>query len=173
MESALAIANYFVEKSLTEKVELTPMKLVKIVYIAHGWLYGVTNGKHRLLDEDAQAWKYGPVIESVYQKFRKYGAEQITNIQPEDFTIVDGRISFQKHYPEIKDKGLYPFLDRVWDVYKKYTGPQLSALTHQAGTPWDIAYNTLGGKERNGVKIPNEIIAEHYKSLLSRNGGNN
>jgi uncharacterized phage-associated protein len=35
---AEAIANYFIGKSITNpKTSLTPLKLIKLVYVAHGW----------------------------------------------------------------------------------------------------------------------------------------
>jgi hypothetical protein len=36
-ETAAAIANYFIDKALEDDRELTPMKLIKLVYLAHGW----------------------------------------------------------------------------------------------------------------------------------------
>jgi len=63
METPLAVANYFIKKSQDDGIAVTPMQLVKLVYIAHGWHLGLHHSQ--LLTESIQAWKYGPVIPSV------------------------------------------------------------------------------------------------------------
>jgi len=75
MENSLAVANYFITKANDEGTELTPMKLIKLVYIAHGWHLGLKN--ESLIDEGVQAWKYGPVIKSVYDEFKGYKNGQV------------------------------------------------------------------------------------------------
>ncbi|RXK86250.1 Panacea domain-containing protein [Filimonas effusa] len=152
MENPLAIANFFVNKSFETGKELTPMKLVKLTYIAHGWHLGLT-GKP-LLSEPVEAWKYGPVVVSVYREFKKFGNGQIKTFAEAPFT---------DNIPMPSDNDMYPFLNKIWDVYSKYDGLQLSALTHQKGTPWDTTWNEMGGCNREGVIIPNDLIQKHYK----------
>ena len=52
------------------------MKLIKLVYIAHGWHLALENGKS-LISEAVMAWKYGHVINSLYQKLKRYGSQDI------------------------------------------------------------------------------------------------
>ena len=47
-------------------------------------------------------------------------------------------------------------------AYRSYTAFQLSALTHQPGTPWDITRREHG----TGAVIPNELIRDHYRGML-------
>src|SRR5438093_6238406 len=115
--SPFAIANYFIEKSAETGVPLSPMKLIKLVYLAHGWHLALT-GKP-LITEPIEAWKYGPVIASLYHVFKRYGngnlpitAKVSTAVLPDD--------------PDLKK-----LLDKVWDSYGKYSAVQLSTLTHQ------------------------------------------
>lgn len=43
MEKPIAVANYFIDKAIRANAELTPTKLVKLVYIAHGhWIEPMT-----------------------------------------------------------------------------------------------------------------------------------
>jgi len=39
--SSFEVANYFIKKSLQEKRPITPMKLQKLIYFAHGWNLGL------------------------------------------------------------------------------------------------------------------------------------
>ena len=72
MIDAIAIANYFVEKSKEDKQceKLTLLRLVKYVYIAYGFAL-VLLGRSIINDrfDKVEAWKYGPVIPSVYHSF--------------------------------------------------------------------------------------------------------
>lgn len=147
--SALSVANYFVHKSLETGIELTPMKVLKLVYIAHGWHLALYD--EPLINETVQAWKYGPVVPSVYGSFRQFGNKQITMTAPIQSGLLDGNKS--------------AFLDRIWDVYKNYNGIELSAITHKPGTPWDIEWNQNNGKLFLGFPMSNDIIKAHYKEL--------
>jgi uncharacterized phage-associated protein len=159
MENPLAVANYFVKKSFDSGEELTPMKLVKLVYIAHGWYLGLTGDP--LIDEPVQAWQYGPVVETVYEHFKKYGRNRI-----DEFAYVFQYDGLKADYqvPMVQKDELKLFLDKVWDVYKGYNGVQLSTLTHKPNTPWDQVFNKLGGKDVKSTVIDNNLIRQHYKT---------
>jgi uncharacterized phage-associated protein len=154
MESAFSVANYFIKKSLEDKTEMTPMKLIKLVYIANGWYLALT--KHPLFPERIEAWKYGPVIPSIYHAFKYYYNNQITNLYTDVFDDT----------PMPEDSDVISFLNKIWDVYGRYDGLQLSSLTHQKNTPWDIAWNG-GGNKKNSVSIDNEIIKKHYMEKMN------
>lgn len=153
--SSLEIANYFIKSSQRTGVELTPMKLIKLCYIAHGWCLGLY-GKE-LLDEAVQAWQYGPVITSVYHMFKHYGNNQITE-------MVRQGGSYPLPNPEIN-----PLLDKIWEIYGKYNGVQLSTMTHQPNTPWDIMWNQRNGRNSQSTIIPNDLIKSHYREKAQSN----
>lgn len=145
--SPFAVANFFLEVAKEEGRHITPMQLLKMVYIAHGWHLGLT-GKP-LISEDVQAWKYGPVIESIYHAFKGFRDKPITH------SVSPTKIEH--------GSSLEPFLRRVWDVYSKYSGGQLSTMTHAAGTPWSQVYKP----DILGLIIPNNVIEAHYKKKLN------
>ncbi|MCB0375635.1 MAG: DUF4065 domain-containing protein, partial [Sinomicrobium sp.] len=74
MYNPVIVANYFLSKYGVD-YHITPMKLVKLVYIAHGWHLGITD--NALIDENPEAWKYGPVIPRIYHEFKKFGKNPI------------------------------------------------------------------------------------------------
>lgn len=154
MYNSHQIANYFIRKSHSTGIVLTPMKLIKLCYIAHGWHLGLFGNE--LLDEAICAWKFGPVISTIYHDFKKYGNSQISELYSEG----------ENKYP-LPDKEIEDFLDAIWTAYGKYDGVQLSALTHQKNTPWDIVWNKEGGKDRTGAIIGNDLIAKHYKEKIA------
>ncbi|MEZ5001866.1 MAG: DUF4065 domain-containing protein [Chitinophagales bacterium] len=156
MNSSLSVANYFIDKSISEgRNDLTPMKLIKLVYIAHGWHLAINN--EVLIDENAEAWRYGPVIPSVYNKFKHFKNNNISMKCSDNTAINDVSI---------------PLLDKVWDVYKNYSGVQLSAKTHEVGTPWYITWYSVKNAEYMSLQIPDNLIRDHYKSKLEFNKAN-
>lgn len=138
----ITVANHFISKSLRTGVELTPMKVIKLTYIAHGWYLAFQD--EPLIMEGVMAWKYGPVIASLYHAFKNYGNGQITSIyytdRLEEISSDDKR-----------------FLDKIWKDYGKLNGVQLSAITHKKDTPW---YQTH--KIKKSELIPHELIKDHY-----------
>ena len=161
MYSPVTIANYFIKKSIEEGVEMTPMKVLKLVYIAHGWHLGLFD--EELISEQVQAWKYGPVVRSVYQEFKHYGNRDIEGLS--------FKSTFEKEeFGQLKEKGVYHLLDKIWEVYKDYTGLQLSTLTHQPGTPWYQIWEEKRGKLSGTEIIPNDLIKGHYEKKARRSG---
>ena len=141
------IANYFIKKH-SEYGELTPMKLIKLVYIAYGW-YLTTFDNQKLVTEQPQAWQHGPVFPFLYSKLKSFGKN-----------FVKEPLSTFKN-EEIKDEDAQ-FLDKIWDIYGEKDGIYLSALTHQENTPWSITY-----PRGENIVIPDNLIKEHYQKLSS------
>jgi len=155
MQSSIKIANFFVSKSINTGEELSPIKLLKLVYLSHGWYLGLT--EKPLIGEAVQAWKYGPVVKDVYYAFRTYGSEQITSFAKDSYSTIQ--------IPNAeKEKDLVQFLEKIWEIYGKVDGLRLSALTHESGSPWDTVWNIQGGKYKKDAIIPNDLIRDYYKA---------
>ena len=140
----LEIANYFLKKG----VVCTPMKVVKLVYIAHGWFmafYGKKNLLTPLINEDAQAWAHGPVIPSVFHAFKGFNYSAINQTL---LGVPEGE-SLSKKEKE--------HLDSIIEYYGDFDAWKLSDMTHQAGTPWSRIYDQTRFKV-----IPNEMIYDYY-----------
>lgn len=157
MVKSLSIANYFIKKAMQTAAELTPMKLIKLVYIANGWYLAIK--KEPLIDENVEAWKFGPVVPTVYHEFKRYYKGQI------DSLYVDPA----GNTPMPDDPEIIHFLDRIWEVYGRLNGMQLSALTHQTGTPWFQVWHNQGGSGKNSVVIGTGIIKDHYIQKMNSN----
>jgi uncharacterized phage-associated protein len=145
--NTVTIANYFIQEKL-KFGKITSMKLIKLVYLAYSWYVTLNDGKKRLTEEHCQAWKYGPVFPSLYKIIKREGNINIVSPLPSD-------------KEEILSKEDVEFLDKIWDMYGRYDGIELSAMTHAEGTPWREVYCRDCNSE-----IPDESIIEHYKPLL-------
>ena len=161
MYPAKAIANYFLNKSKQDSISLSPLKMIKLVYISHGWHLGFKNKP--LIEEYVQAWDYGPVISELYHEFKIYGNQYILDYA-KDYVEKGGRLVEIEPQIEKIDSSTQNFLDDIWDIYKDYSVNELMDMTHQEGTPWAIAFSQESIK-RNPV-ISDQLIGEYYKGLI-------
>lgn len=155
--SPATVANYFLTKASQEGRALTPMQLLKLVYIAHGWhlaYYGAP-----LINEPVQAWRYGPVIKSLYGQVRKYGGSAVVDLIP------TGPFAWQR---DTAIQGASSALvDAVWKNYSSFSGFQLSQMTHMPDTPWYQVWHREGGSGRQSATISDQMIRDHYLSKLA------
>lgn len=155
MYSPITIANFFIQEYGREN-DITPMRLVKLVYISHGWYLGLTNNP--LIDENPEAWQYGPVIPSVYHHYKSFKSSPIKNA-----------LQFNNPCDEISEED-QRFLRSVWEAYKNYSALDLSAMTHQVNTPWFITWHNLSQNKFtlgiNNKQISDNLIRDHYKQKL-------
>ena len=136
------VADALIERASQNGRPLTPMQIIKLVYISHGWMLGLYD--RPLITQPVEAWKYGPVVNDVYQTFKAYGGSHVQD------TIGSDR--------EVFDAIEADLLDQVESKYGGLSGIALSRMTHAPGTPWYTIWNMDG---QNAV-IPNDLIEEHY-----------
>ena len=133
---ATHIANYFLWRADEEGIEdMTTVKLIKLVYFSYGWNLAIFDKK--LFNERIEAWRYGPVIPSIYHEFKKFGASKIKRYAI-DVAIDTG----DKTYPVVDedDENTLLVLNAVWNIYKDKNGSVLSNITHEKSSPWEHAY---------------------------------
>jgi uncharacterized phage-associated protein len=165
--SAEAVANYFLDKAREDGVHLSPMQVQKLVYFAHGWHLALTG--EPLIDEIVEAWEWGPVIPSIYHEFKMFGSSRITSraVTVRGGALVEPSID---EYQGRLDRGrLRAVLDKVWQIYGKYSAIQMSNLTHRAGSPWAIARNDTPMPDRRNIPIPDDVIRRHFYEIGQRN----
>jgi uncharacterized phage-associated protein len=160
---AKAAANFFISQALQEKSELSPLKLLKLIYIAQGWYLALSN--EDLIDEPIQAWQFGPVVESVYHEFKCFGNKNITHLAKEYGLDSDGDFDISIYEIPKKDKMVNVFLKKVWDIYKQYTAVQLVNWTHLRDSPWYKAWFEEGGVNKKNYSISASLIKDYFKGL--------
>ena len=155
--AAKAVANYFLKQY--GKSGITPLKIQKLVYIAHGWNLAY-HDEPLVDDEYPEAWEYGPVFSSLYHEFKYRGRLPI--VDPATVVGTDGRT----HVPTVNEDS-HRLLDKIWEEYGDMSGFQLSALCHQPGSPWDNARQRANG--RMNEHIDDDEIRQHYLAILEDN----
>lgn len=127
MITALNVANNFLERSFEEKVNISPMKLQKLVYILYKEYLKETG--YKLFSEKFEAWKYGPVLPNLYNEFKNFKANPITSY------ALNSDSSVTKIQME-EGTEFYKIFNYVWENYKNFSGLELSDYTHSANGAW-------------------------------------
>ncbi|MCK0536567.1 Panacea domain-containing protein [Alcanivorax quisquiliarum] len=71
MYDVLTVADTILKAAKSRDRRLTPMQLMELVYIAHGWNLGMRNID--LFQNRIEAWQYGPVIPDLYHATKQFG----------------------------------------------------------------------------------------------------
>lgn len=145
MPDSIKVAKYLINLSHDKSISISNLKLQKIAYIAHGYSLAINNKP--LLNELPQAWKYGPVVPSIYKEFRNYNSSPIPKVE-EAITL---------------DQEDADLIEAVLTTYGKMDAMSLVELTHKSDTPWNIVWNQQNGKSQLFAEIPNELITKHFK----------
>lgn len=138
------VAAYFLAESGTR---MTTMKLQKLCYYGQAW--SLVWDRKKLFDAPIFAWANGPVAPELFKLHRgkyfiepgaldKYGAD------------------FNKLTQEQMDT-----CNAVIDSYGKFSGTQLSFLTHNE-EPWLQARGGLGPHEKGNEEITTDAMLEFY-----------
>ena len=159
--NALSVANYFIELANKDSNTIQLLGLVKRVYIAHGFALALLG--HGLLDErfdKVEAWKYGPVIPSVYHSFKHYKSNPIKErTVVMEWDDIKGKSVFE--IPELTKEDEKSIVEMVWKRYASFSDNELVSLTHKQGSPWNICF-----KANKNVEIPDELTKLYYKRLI-------
>lgn len=157
MYPAMIIADYIISKG---GGKLTPLQVIKLVYIAHGYTHGLLGGP--LIREPVEAWKFGPVVPVVYHALKHYGGDPVpelyyceTKLGSSDMD--DRRKLFGKVIRPIHRQ----IINKVVEEYGYLTAKELMDTTHEPDTPWSKYYE----KDTLNVIIPETAIKEHYQQI--------
>ncbi|MEI7202529.1 type II toxin-antitoxin system antitoxin SocA domain-containing protein [Pectobacterium parvum] len=167
--SAIAVANSLIKKAKEKGIkDLSPMKLQKLVYFAHAWMLAIDD--RPLINEPVKAWKFGPVINSIYHEFKTYGSKNI-EFYGTEFDIIEDEeghpdVAFVTPWVPVSDYKADYVLDAILDTYGDKSAIFLSNLTHQEDSAWSLTKGEHNEGNSKGFAINNDIIKSSMKSKL-------
>lgn len=121
--------------------DITHLKLQKLLYFAQA-AHLAAHGAP-LFSDEIQAWKFGPVVPTVYQIFRDFESRHIPSEEGHDC-----------------DEQVEVFLKEVWKTFAKYSASELVHLSHKVG-PWENFY-----KPNHNNVIPVSAIQESFENVF-------
>ncbi|WCT61272.1 Panacea domain-containing protein [Limosilactobacillus portuensis] len=103
--------------------ELTQMKAMKLLYYIQAASLSITG--HRMFNNDIVAWRYGPVVEEVHEKYRGHRGivGEITESDLNDYSELQN------------DYEASSILNSIYDVYGYSSAYDLMRQTHSE-KPW-------------------------------------
>jgi uncharacterized phage-associated protein len=126
------------------------LMLQKLLYYAQGWSLVLRNKP--LFNEEVEAWVHGPVVPSVFRRFKHLKWDAIT----------------EETTPRI-DTTTLGYLNSVLDVYGKYQPKQLERLTHSE-RPWCETRIGLAADDPSNRVIPKALMQGYFSSLAGTRG---
>lgn len=126
MPTAEQVADYILSLSRPEVGDIiSNLKLQKLLYYCQGFHLAMNDG-NPLFDEDIEAWNYGPVVPSVYHKYKDKGSNYI---DPPDNPDLENLTTDQKE-----------LIEDVYTTYGQFSAWRLMEMTHDE-SPWKRSYN--------------------------------
>ncbi|MCL2575139.1 MAG: DUF4065 domain-containing protein [Defluviitaleaceae bacterium] len=125
MVNSLMVSNNILQRAERDEIEITPMKLQKLLYLVYArYLY--LSGTPLFLNK-FEVWQYGPVEREVYEYFKNFRWRPINNYAKIDgkFLVVNEDSDFFRNV-----------IDEVWLKYRNVDAWELSDMTHGEGTAW-------------------------------------
>lgn len=150
------LTGWDVAKYILSKCKCTHLKLEKLVYLSYADYLCATGGK-KLFEDKILAYKYGPVVGTVYSECKKFGYDEIDGDDVQLFSArkydelpVRSRILFAEGG---FDKCLS--IDKTIERYGRFKGGQLIDITHRRGSPWQHT-------EQSARISDDDILKYHY-----------
>ena len=131
---------------------VTNLKLQKLIYYAQAWHLALY--KTPIFDDPIQAWIHGPVVYSVYNRFKHHRWDPITNTPPN---------------PNLPTS-LIKHLEEVYDVFGSYSAFDLEKMTHNE-TPWINARGGMSIDQPSHNPISQQDMAVFYSNLAEQDNG--
>jgi len=144
-----------VAKYILTVTKCTHLQLEKLVYMCYAEYLCATS--KRLFADKIYAFKYGPIVGSVYEEYK--GQKKITGGRIKDKKLrmsARSRILFAKSGIE-----KLSVIDETLKKYGDFSASTLVSMTHVAGGPWDRTDRNIQFAE-----ISDDVIkAYHYKEV--------
>jgi uncharacterized phage-associated protein len=158
-EDVRSVANVIIEKALQRSVEVSNLKLQKLIYFGHGWHFAFFD--EPLVSIEFEAWDFGPVQPMLYEQFRKFGSGKIDQFSRK-FNPITEKFEIP---PVISNANAMEAIDYTLDRYLHLSASRLVELTHALGGPWHTTIENHRHVPNAGMKIKNSLIREYFSNL--------
>jgi len=153
------IADYFIAFSNATGNLISHMKLQKLVYYIQAWHIAVFS--EAILEEDFQAWVHGPVLPSLFERYKSFQWRPILRDDLDEPSLRALEQSFSSSIREI-----------LADVIIEYFHKDAFALEQSihGEAPWQIARHNLAADEPSINVIDKKTIHDYYSQFVKPNG---
>ncbi|TRL38105.1 DUF4065 domain-containing protein [Rhizobium straminoryzae] len=161
MFDARMIANEILLRAWQDELELTQIDIQKILYFLHGH-HLLEHGKP-LVKSEFEAWEYGPVQRTVYDDFKRFGDQPITELAQKFDPIRRTHCPF----PRLSDNAAISTIEQHLGKYLEIPAFTLVDITHKPGTPWSRTMEAALTRVNVGMRIKNELIVSYFEGFIT------
>jgi len=143
--NVIDIANKLLAKASSDDSDelISNLKLQKLLYYMQG--FHLAYFGEPLFAEEIEAWKYGPVVPSVYNQYKNFVNQGIK--------YTDAVIELEPQEEKL--------FNAVYKVYATYSAIGLMEMTHNE-TPWKSV------KAESGSIIPQKTMMSFFKKRIKK-----
>lgn len=127
--TATCLASELVKRRDRIGIPTTNLDLQKLAYFCQGWHLALL-GRPLICGEEFEAWRFGPVLPSVYHKFKVFASNPV----PANSPLVQWEVQLDPN----TDSSL--LIDRVLEVYNRSSSFDLVQMSHAPNGPWAAAW---------------------------------
>ena len=136
--SGLYLAKYIIDKCAKDEYPISNLQLQKILYNLQKKLL---KNEFVLVNDNFQAWAYGPVVPKVYFEFCSYGSMRID----------------EKYNVKIENQ-IKCIIDPIIESLRKESPWELVQKTHFEGGAWDTVYkNGRGNRDIISLELIRDL----------------
>ena len=149
--SALDVAKYLIGLAQRDGNPITNLRLQKLLYYAWGNYW--QNYQQNLFDvekEPIEAWDWGPVVNVVYQEYKKYD-DDFLEISNEEFNNAKKNISKEKQ----------EFMEKFDIAYSKTLTRDMVNTSH-CERPWRETYKENAQHNKINVELLREFFSNEF-----------
>jgi uncharacterized phage-associated protein len=150
--TAREIADYLIWLAHEHGSFISNLKLQKLLYYAQAWHLAVFN--RPLFADQLEAWVHGPVVPSIYRRYKSYGFRNID--EPVEAPAL----------PE----GTVRFLRELAEGYLGIDAYALELMTHKED-PWLKARGDLPPNRASKAKIAERDMLSYFKDRIRQTAG--
>lgn len=154
------LSAYDVAKFILSLTSVSHLKLQKLLYYAYADYLLLTRKK--LFADEILAFKYGPVVQDVFDNFRSYGSSKIDYVEDDieclKFKDLSVPMALMKIISAENGQQIVQSILKTLQKYNKFTAGQLVDLTHSKNGPWKTVYRT----GQNRVIYDDVILKYHH-----------
>lgn len=158
---AKALANLFLDWASDDGMQVSPMKLQKLLFFAHADF--LVRFRKPLIKQEFEAWDYGPVIPSVFQEFKTSAKAPITS-RARAFNPVTAMREVACCSPPAAELSA---IRAVYDFYRPASATDLSRMSHELEGVWRHARGMFVNGLNMDRRISNDMILSYHRPIHS------
>ena len=158
---------FYVYHAMINEVEITHLKLQKILYYTQAY-HLVYFNKHTIFDDIPEAWVNGPVYRIIYDSFKHLGVRSPLSYKE------DAELKIEARYEQLKNnleacltKEQVLFINSIFNHFGTMTSEKLVYLTHKE-KPWNEAREGIGPFDYSNEKISFDSMYNFYSKVKDK-----